>query len=305
MRRAKSSRTQLLNADQRRVAEEALARLRVLRAGWRDVNRQYIDSHFAYAQRYNRRVYAVQYLEARSAVHDALVVLPGIELRAAIQEAMDVFEDLEAITEVFRTNSPFTTNVRVTDIFPYLKKYKVPYENGILPGGPSQMLHQDFVMSYVLPWRYARVNRVEVLLGGKVEPTPPPPTHEQMFGVLKEPTVPKVTSDELKELARQALEARLQGNRARMEPLLDYTFLAYGREGAEWNKDLYLEKMAPDQTVKSFEILRAELTVWNYRPSLTFEVKYESHLGSFKSAKYTLNFVERNGQWLIASWRRS
>lgn len=165
------------------------------------------------------------------------------------------------------------------------------------------MLHQDLVLSYILPLRYGLVNRVEVLLGGKAEPVPPPPTYEQMFGTPREPTIPKVTAEELREIVIQAVDARLHGNRERMEPLLDINFLAYGREGALWDKELYLKRMAPDRTVKGFEIVQSELRVWNYRPSLSVEVRYESLLGKFKTSKYALNFVERNGKWLIASWR--
>jgi hypothetical protein len=153
--------------------------------------------------------------------------------------------------------------------------------------------------------RYTLVNRVEVLLGGKFEPVPSPPTYEQMFGLPREPTIPKVTAEELKEVASQAIDARLHGNRERMEPLLDANFLAYGPAGAIWDKDLYLKKMAPDGTVKGFEIDQMELKLWNYRPSLSVAVKYESRFGRFKTARYTLTFVGRNGKWLIASWRLS
>jgi hypothetical protein len=304
-RRGKSSlnQPQVFSLAQRQAAEQALARLRALRSGWHDVNRQFIDSHFVRAQKYDGRAYAIQYLEAKDAVGNALQILPRSELRAAIQHAMDIFEDLELITEIFRKSSPITTNVRVTAVFPYLKKYNVPYEKGVTTGDYALMLHQDFVLSYILPLRFALVNRVEALLGGKVEALPPLPTYEQMFGVPKQPAIPKVTAEELKEIARQAIDARLQGNRERMQLLLDVNFLAYGREGVVWDKEFYLRKMAPDGTVKGFEIVQSELRVWNYRPSLSVEVRYESLLGKFKTAKYAFTFADGNGKWLIASWR--
>src|SRR5437588_1621319 len=99
-----------VSAEGREAAERALTRLRVLRDGWNDVNRQFIMEHFVAAQKLDSRAYEVQYLEAKTAVGDALLVLPKGELHTAIEQAMDIFDDLEAITEIFRKNSAFSTN---------------------------------------------------------------------------------------------------------------------------------------------------------------------------------------------------
>jgi hypothetical protein len=199
---------------------------------------------------------------------------------------MDIFDDLEAITDIFNKNSPFSTNVSVADIFPYLKKYKVPYESGVSRETSSLTLHQDFVMSYILPIRYERVSRVEVLLGGIVKPVPPPPTYEQMFRVPKQkPPLDRssVKADELKEVARQALEARLRGDRTRMGALLDDRLDFYGPGDLRLDKQMYLQGMKADPTVKGFEIERAELRFSNDRPLLETVVRYESFLGQYKS----------------------
>lgn len=291
-----------MNAETREAAAQALARLRVLRDGWNDVNRAFITPHFVAGEKLDSQVYAIQYLEAKTAVDQALQVLPKGEVRTAIEQAMDIFDDLEAITKIFRKNSPFTTDVRVTDIFPYLKKYHVPYESGIVRASYGLTLHQDFVLSYVLPIRYARINRVEVMLGGKVEPIPPPPTYEKMHRVRPLPKTPNVSAEELKEIVRQAIEARLRGNREQMAALLDNSFMFYGRESQDREKEMYLKKMTPDPTVKRFEIEQAELKVWNYQPTLSTTIRYESLMGQFKSFKNTFRFVNHNGKWLIETW---
>jgi hypothetical protein len=295
-----------VSAEGREAAERALARLRVLRDGWNDVNRQFIKQDFVAAQRLAGREYEVQYLEAKAAVGEALQVLPKGELRTAIEQAMDIFDDLEAITKIFNKTSPFTTNVRVVDIFPYLKKYNVPYESGVTRALSGLTLHQDFVMSYILPLRYARVNRVEVLLGSKAKPIPPPPTYEQMFHVpAMKPPIDRssVSVESLKGIARQAIEARVRGNQSLMRDLLDDQFMFYALQGRQWDRDRFLRSLSPDPMVKNFEIERAELSFRQEAPVLTTVIKYESLRGEFKSFNNTFTFVNRNGKWLIIRWR--
>lgn len=294
------------SAEGREAAERALARLRVLRDGWNDVNRQFIKQDFVAAQRLDGREYAVQYLEAKAAVGDALQVLPKGELRTAIEQAMDIFDDLEEITKIFNKTSPITTSVRVVDIFPYLKKYNVPYESGVSRVISSLTLHQDFVMSYILPLRYARVNRVEVLLGGKAKPIPPPPTYEQMFHVPAiKPTIDRssINADTLKGIVRQAIEAKVWGNQSLMRDLLDEQFMFYALQGRQWDRDRFLRSISPDSMVKGFEIERAELSFRQEAPVLTTIIRYESLRGEFKSFNNTFTFVNRNGKWLIIRWR--
>jgi hypothetical protein len=161
-----------LSVELQQIAERALARLRVLRDGWNDVNRQYIKPDFEVGGKLSPIDYEVQYLEAKAAVDDALRVLPKGGLRTALEQAMDIFSDLEQLLLIFEKESPLTTRVHVADVFPYLKKYHVPYESGTARGNFGLVIHKDFVMSYILPIRYARVNQVEVLLGGKQQPLP-------------------------------------------------------------------------------------------------------------------------------------
>jgi hypothetical protein len=274
-----------------------------LRDGWNDVNRQFIKQNFVAAQKLDPRAYEVQYLEAKTAVGDAFQALPKGELRTAIKQSIDIFDDLEEITKIFHKNSPFTTNVRVADIFTYLKKYNVPYESGATRASYGLTLHQDFVMSYILPLRYARVNRIEVLLGGKSKPVPPPPTYEQMFRVPSPPVRPNVGVEELKRIARRALEARLRGNRVQMNILLDNAFVYYGLRGIELNKEQYIGKLIPDPNVQAFEFEQADMSFRQEVPILTTRVRYESYRGEFRSFKNTYTFINRGNGWRIATWR--
>jgi hypothetical protein len=290
----------------REAAEQALARLRVLRDGWNDVNRQFIKQSFVAAQRLDSRAYEVQYLEAKSAIGNALQVLPRGELRTAIEQAIDIFDDLEAITQIFRKKSPLTVTVRVTDVFLYLKKYNVPYESSVSRANYGLILHQDFVMSYILPLRYARVNRVEVILGGKAKPIPPPPTYEQMFRVpTPKPPINRssISVDALKGIIRQAIEARVRGNQTLLRDLLDDQFVFYALQGRQWDRDRFVRSISLDPLVKGFEIEHAELGFRQEAPVLTTVIKYESLRGEFKSFNNTFTFVNRNGKWLIARWR--
>jgi hypothetical protein len=294
-----------VNAAGRQAATQALARLQALRDGWNDVNRAYIVRNFEMGQKLNPSAYELQYLETKVTVAEALDKLPKTELRTAILQAMELFDDLEDLEKIFEKKSPLATTIYISDVFYYLKKYHVPYEEGMEQGIFGFKLHKDFVLSYVLPQRYALVNRVEVLLGGKPAPVPPPPTYEQMFSVPKQkPPLDRasVKAGELKEIARQALEARLHGDRTQMSALLDDQFSFYGPEGQHLDKQMYLQKMRADPAVKAFEIERAELSFWDDTPVLATTVMYESFLGQFKSFKNTFHFVNRGGRWLIAAW---
>jgi hypothetical protein len=196
--------------------------------------------------------------------------------------------------------------VRVVDIFPYLKKYSVPYESGVTRALSGLTLHQDFVMSYILPLRYARVNRIEVLLGGKAKPIPPPPTYEQMFHVpAMKPPIDRssVSVESLKGMVREAIEARMRGNQTLMRGLLDDQFMFYALQGRQWDKERFLRSISSDPMVKGFEIEQAELSFRQEAPVLTTVVRYESLRGEFKSFNNTFTFVNRNGKWLIARWR--
>lgn len=304
-RGAPSASPKSIGTEGREAAARALMRLRALRDGWNDVNRAFISRDRELGRKINAATYELQYMEAREDVARARAVLPGSELSTALAQAMGVFDDLEELWRIFDKRSPVTTLVGVADVFPYLKKYRVPYEEGMEPGATGYRLHKDFVLSYVLPRRYALVNRVEVLLGGESKPVPPPPTYEQMYRVPN-PVPPldrsRVKLDELKGIARRALEARRRGDRAAMSALLDDRFQFNGRGGRLWDKGTYLGKMEIDPTVKSFEIERAELRFSEDEPILAVLVNYELYLGGSRGFKNTFHFVDRGGRWLIRAW---
>lgn len=301
-----------LRPEERGAAETALRRLQSLRDGWNDVNRQFIQPNVKAGRKLDWREYEVQYLEARTAADEARRVLPRGELRAAVEQAMGLFEDLEEIEEIFANRSPITTSVRVSDVYPYLKKYSVPYEGVVVRAGYGLTLHKDFVMSYILPLRFARVNRVEVFLGGSPHPTPPPPTFEQMFRLKARkpdpappPSAPPPAADEevLKDVAMQALKAKLLGSRERMAALLDDGFVCYMPDGKRLDKRQYLEEMERDRTVKRFDLERVVLRTKDGASALSATVKYESFAGESRSFFNAFTFVYRDGRWLISSWR--
>jgi len=303
-----SPRAPLVKASRERrdAAERALVRLRVLRDGWKDVNRQYIRPNFTAGMKLDPRAYEVQYLEAKTEVGEALRILPAGELRTAISRAMELFDDLEGITSIFTKRSPLTTSVRVADVFSYLKKYDVPYEAGVARASGGLMLHQDFVMSYILPLRHARVNQIEVLLGGTATPPPPPPTFEQMFGVQEKKGTDADTvvhADELKDMIQRAFTAKLRGDRTQMAMLLDDSFVGTGRGGRRWDKGQYLRAMSVDPTVKGFTIRLGELRARNGASTLSITISYESLTGELKSYENTFTFVKRGSTWLITAWR--
>lgn len=300
-----SAATVKARTEGRESAERALARLRVLRDGWNDVNRQYIRPNFEAGRKLSPVDYEVQYLEARAAVDETLQILPKGELRAALEQAMGLFTDLEQLLLIFNRKTPLTTGVYVADIFPYLKKYDVPYEEGAARGNFGLILHKDFVLSYILPIRFERVNRVEILLGGKYQPAPPPPTYEQMFRVPKAAPAPDrsgVNVEELKGIARQLVEAKLRGDVNRMGVLLDDGFRFHGRGDRQGDKAWFLRSLRADSSVKSFEIEEAQLSFRGESPVLTTVVRYESPGGESKSYNNTFTFVSRGGKWLISKW---
>lgn len=292
--------------ERRDAAERALVHLRVLRNGWKDVNRQYIRPNFTAGTKLDPRAYEVQYLEAKTEVDEVLRMLPAGELRTAIGRAMELFDDLEGVTSIFTKKSPLNTSVRVADIFLYLKKYDVPYETSVARASGGLIIHQDFVMSYILPLRHTRINQIEVLLGGTTTPPPPPPTFEQMFGVPEKKGTDAdtvVDADEFKDMIHRAITARLRGDRTQMAILLDDSFVGTGRGSRRWDKVQYLRAMSVDPTVKGFTIKLGELRARNGTPMLSISVNYESLTGELKSYENTFTFVRRGGTWLISAWR--
>ena len=97
-RQSNVSSSRILSSEQRAASEKALSQLRALRDGWNDVNRLFIEAHFTAGNKYHPNDYAVEYLETKDAVNHALLILPKSELRTAIADAMDIFDDLEAIS---------------------------------------------------------------------------------------------------------------------------------------------------------------------------------------------------------------
>lgn len=83
---------------------------------------------------------------------------------------------------------------------------------------------------------------------------------------------------------------------------LDNGFMFYGREGREWTKEMYLQKMTPDPTVKGIGVEKAELKILNSQPTLSTTIRYESFMGKFKIFKNTFHFVNHYGKWMIEAW---
>lgn len=158
-------------------------------------------------------------------------------------------------------------------------------------------------MSYILPSRYARVNRVEVLLGEKAKPVPPPPTFEEMFRIPLPPVRPEVGIEPLRRIARQVIEARLRDNKGLMNSLLDDRFVFYRLQQAELNKGQFIDKLVPEPIVKDFDFYQTDLIFRQKTPVLSAKVRYESILGESKVYANTSTFVGRNGRWLVATWR--
>lgn len=273
------------------------------------MNRYYIQRNFVMARKKNPDDYEVQYLEAKTFVNEVSQTLPNGELRTAIIQAMGIFNDLEAIEYIFDLGNgglnTLSTMVDVTEIYPYLKKYDVPYRSGRNGERLAHRLHKDYVMSYILPIRYTRVNRIEVLLGGKAEPVPPPPSYNQMMRISTPPEIvrPNVNVEELKNIVGQAIKARVFNERERMRDLLADDFV-YGFYQGRKSKTFFLNGMTGDQSVRGFEITYAELSFKGAVPALATKVRYQSLVGEkFKSYNYVFTFVKQRDKWLIQTWK--
>src|SRR2546421_3345936 len=108
------------------LAQNALAKLRVLRDGWRDVDPELIWRNNVMGGKIDRD-YELHLLEAKDAVGEALSALPDGPLKEAIRSAMDMFLDLEEIHRIFNKGlAGITTSAKVSDIYPYVKSIRSP-----------------------------------------------------------------------------------------------------------------------------------------------------------------------------------
>ena len=301
------------------LARNALAKLRVLRDGWRDVDPELIWRNNVMGAKTDRD-YELHLLEAKDAVGEALRALPEGALKEAIGSAMDVFLDLEEIHKVFNKGlAGITTSAKVSDIYPYVKKYSIPYQ--------GNDIHKDRVYAVVLPIRRERVNRIITLLGGAPDPTP---VDERLVELKFWNSIAKGTNPEdfesylakypngrfaaearartregeriLKELTaviNQLVQARRHGKKELLDALLDDDYR--GNRGAQ-TKAQALAEARPDTSVRSYEIEDVRLGFEGEKPVVTFTVKYVSFDSRVARFVNTCTFVTRQGRWRVLKW---
>ena len=301
------------------LARNAVAKLRVLRDGWRDVDPELIWRNNVMGAKTDRD-YELHLLEAKDAVGEALRALPEGPLKEAIGSAMDVFLDLEEIHRVFNKGlAGITTSAKVSDIYPYVKKYSIPYQ--------GNDIHKDRVYSVILPIRRERVNRIITLLGGTPEPVP---VDERLVELKFWNSIAKGANPEdfesylakypngrfaaearartregqriLKELTpviSQLIQARWYGKKELLDSLLDGDYR--GNRGNQ-NKDQDLAEAKPDTRVRSYEIEDLRLGFEGEKPVVTFTVKYVSFDSRVARFVNTCTFVTRQGRWRVLDW---
>lgn len=310
-----------LSERERALAQNALSKLRILRDGWRDVDPELVWRNAVMGGKTDRE-YELHLLEAKDAVNEALMGLPDGALKEAIRSAMDVFLDLEEIYRIFNKGlASITTVTKVTDIYPYVKKYSVPYQ--------GNDIHKDKVYMVLLPIRRERINRIISMLGGTPEAAP---VDEKMVELKFWNSIANSTNpadfeaylakypngrnvgrakalttegrrihQELADIARQVIEAGRRGDKATLDAWLADDYVGR-RDWHTYTKARTLFETKVDMSVRSYEIEKTDLGFKGENALLTATVKYESY--DSRTARYAnqFTFTRRQGQWKIIAW---
>jgi hypothetical protein len=220
----------------------------------------------------------------------------------------------------------FVGGARVSDIYPYVKKYSLPYQ--------ANQIRTDTVFAILLPLGRERVNRLISMLGGKPEPAPvnafqvelklyrralksgKPEDYEAYLakypnGEFEHKARAKTNEGErvkreLAEVADRIIGAFRKGDTATLNMLLDDE---YSEKSKEYpykvsNKSETLANIRVDATAKSHRLEEIELVYLRGETVLYCLAVYERSDQNASSYRNAFTFIKRQDQWKVISWSR-
>lgn len=316
-------------------ALEVLMRLRAARDCWNDPYMVVVgdDSRFENEGLYLRcdQDYRLRLLEVREAVGRALASIRHVGLRREISAAMAVLNDLDTVTRLFNSRTYFFSQyVRVTDIFPIVRKYSIPYR--------EDRISKETVYRALVPVRRPPIDKLAALIPDASEDPNPTLTSEQAevaaddldwsiasrlgqgydwylrrhprgrhVAEARNPAERKATgseetehlkaiSEELSNTTHAVIGAFIRGDRTAFEQLLAISFPDRAR---------YIERLQP-QEVLSFEIKYFRVQIVNNQKETyqaEMDIQYKGLLGKRREYHNRITYARRAGGWQILDWR--
>jgi hypothetical protein len=334
---ASSQQQPVLSRSDISAAVEVLTRLRSLRDCWSD---PYMvvssdDPRFENDSLYQRcgRNYQLRLVEAREAVGRTLTTIRNLNLRHEVSTAMSVFNDLDDLYRLFeRRDYFFMSTVRVSDIYPIVRKYNIPYQ--------EDSISKVAVYRAVIPHRRIHIDRLAALIPDTPRDNNPTLTPEQavaanddlawsiieqkgegydwylrhypqgrhasearrmldQLNTTRSEQNAHLTAirDELNVIVKNTIKAYISGDRAAFERLLAPEFP---------NRTDYISRLRPQPEVISFEIRGLTIQPLSQRPAhylALLSVLYNGTGGRQRVYDNRITYSKSDGHWHIIKWQ--
>jgi hypothetical protein len=165
------------NGAEAQVALAILARLRAFRDCWSDPymiipgDDPQSENDTLYL-RCGGDQYSLSWAELQDATAQAIRSVNDRALTRQINAAMDTFNDLDSLHRLFNTRAYFMTReVRVSDIFPIVSKYNIPFK--------QNRISKVTVYQAMMPLRRTHIDELAKLIGNSPPDTNPTLTPAQ------------------------------------------------------------------------------------------------------------------------------
>ena len=319
------------------AASEALARLRSLRDCWSDPYMVIAgdDPRVENDSLYLRcdRNYQLRLVETREAVGRTLTTISNPSLRSEVSASMEVFNDLDDLYRLFeRRGLFFMSKVRVSDIYPIVHKYNIPYQ--------EDSISKAAVYRAVIPQRRTHIDRLAALIPGARRDDNPTLTPEQAVAanddlawsmvrrqgqaydwylrrypqgrhvseariILNQLDTARAQQnahltairDELSVIVNDTIKAYISGDSAAFERLLAPEFP---------NRTDYLSRLRPQPEVISFEIRSLTIEALPQQPPhylALFSALYYGTGGRQHVYDNRITYAKSDGHWRIIKWQ--
>jgi len=276
--------------------------------------------------------YALRFAELQDAVVHALKLISDQKLKTQIVGATEVFNDLDTLHRLFNSRAYFFKSVvTVSDIFPIIRKYSIPYQ--------ENRISKVVVYKWVVPSRRTYIDDLAARIGMSPRDTNPTLTPTQISVAIddldwsvterqkggydwylrRHPQGRHVTEarylidhkdeiqqeeqkrqsqvrQELLEVTRQVFEAYIRADKATLEQLLANTFPS---------RPLYIERLKSQPEVLSFEIkdFQVQFVLYLQAYRAQAKIQYLSVLKEQRELPYTITYAKSAQGWQVVDWR--
>jgi hypothetical protein len=279
------------------------------------------------------RNYQLRLVEAREAVRRTLNTIRNPNLKREVSAAIEVFNDLDELRRLFdRRDYFFMSTVRVSDIYPIVRNYNIPYR--------EDSISKVAVYKAVIPQRRRHIDRLAALIPDAPQDDNPTLTPKQEADatddlawsiverrgegydwylrrypqgrhasearrMLSQLDVARAEQnahldairDELSATVNDTIKGYLSGDSAAFERLLAPEFP---------NRADYILRLRPQPEVISFEIRNLTVQALPQQPEhylALFTVLYRGTGGQQRIYDNRITYTKSDGHWQITKWQ--